>query len=269
VAAAGGAGPPARSRTRRPGPVRRGRPATRRLAWAPAPSRGRLPPCRPGHPPTARADLHDHPRPLRRRRGPQLGPPAPQLERRASWADHDGQLPIVEGTLIHVGVQHLPGDRDPKPLWLWSSDPDAAAVDLDRLWRVFLRRFDLEHTFRFCKQTLGLTQPRLRSPAQADRWVWLLLAAYTQLRLARGLAADLRRPWERPLPPHQLSPCRVRRGYRRLRRILGTPASAPKPSRPGPGRPKGRTSTPALRHPVGKQQHRPATAQPSQTTEPG
>jgi len=86
------------------------------------------------------------------------------------------------------------------------SHPDAAAVDVDRLWRLFLRRFDLEHTFRFCKQTLGLTRPRLRSPAQADRWAWLVVVAYTQLRLARGLATDLRRPWERPVAPGQLSP---------------------------------------------------------------
>lgn len=44
----------------------------------------------------------------------------------------------------------------------------------------------------------------------------------------------------------------VRRGYPRIRRTVGTPASAPKATRPDPGRPKGRTSTPAPRHPVGK-----------------
>ncbi|MEV7238035.1 transposase, partial [Streptomyces sp. NPDC051020] len=97
--------------------------------------------------------------------------------------------------------------------------------------------------------TLGLTRPRLRTPEQADRWVWLILAAYTQLRLARPLAEDLRRPWEKPLTPDQLTPGRVRRGYPRIRRTVGTPARAPKASRPGPGRPKGRTSTPAPRHP--------------------
>jgi hypothetical protein len=112
----------------------------------------------------------------------------------------------VAGTLVHLGVERLPGDRDPKPLWLWSSHPDAAAVDLDRLWRLFLRRFDLEHTFRFFKQTLGLTRPRLRSPAQADRWAWLITVAYTQLRLARDLVQDVRRPWERPLAAGQLTP---------------------------------------------------------------
>ncbi|MCX5233492.1 NF041680 family putative transposase [Streptomyces sp. NBC_00233] len=181
----------------------------------------------------------------------------PRLERRqGGWARRDGELPIVEGTLVHLAVEHLPGNRDPKPLWLWHSDPDAGAHDVDRLWRIFLRRFDLEHTFRFLKQTLGLTRPRLRNPEQADRWVWLILAAHTQLRLARPLAADLRRPWEKPLTPDTLTPGRVRRGYRRIRRILGTPAKAPKASRPGPGRPPGRTSSPAPRHPVGKKQRK-------------
>ncbi|MGW2137716.1 NF041680 family putative transposase [Streptomyces sp. NPDC001773] len=180
----------------------------------------------------------------------------PKLDRRGSWADHEGELPIVEGTLVHLAVEHLPGNRDPKPLWLWHSDPDATAHDVDRLWRIFLRRFDIEHTFRFFKQTLGLTRPRLRTPEQADRWVWLILAAYAQLRLIRPLAEDLRRPWEKPLTPDQLTPGRVRRGYPRIRRTVGTPARAPKASHPGPGRPKGRTSTPAPRHPVGKKQRK-------------
>ncbi|MFZ1179858.1 MAG: NF041680 family putative transposase [Mycobacterium sp.] len=180
----------------------------------------------------------------------------PKLERRGSWADHEGELPIVEGTLVHLAVEYLPGNRDPKPLWLWHSEPDATAHDVDRLWRIYLRRFDIEHTFRFFKQTLGLTRPRLRTAQQADRWVWLVLAAYTQLRLARPLAEDLRRPWEKPLTLDQLTPGRVRRGYPRIRRTVGTPANAPKASHPGPGRPKGRTSTPALRHPVGKNNHK-------------
>lgn len=42
-----------------------------------------------------------------------------QLQRRAAWANHDGQLPTVEGTLIRLVVDRLPGDRDPKPVWLW------------------------------------------------------------------------------------------------------------------------------------------------------
>ncbi|AJC53580.1 NF041680 family putative transposase [Streptomyces sp. 769] len=186
----------------------------------------------------------------------------PKLDRRGSWASHEGELPIIEGTLVHLEVEYLPGNRDPKPLWLWHSVPDADSHDVDRLWRIFLRRFDIEHTFRFFKQVLGLTRPRLRTPAQADRWVWLIIAAYTQLRLARPLADDLRRPWEKPLTQEQLTPTRVRRGYPRIRRILGTPTREPKATRPGPGRPPGRTTTPAPRHPVGKHPHKRETPRP-------
>lgn len=146
----------------------------------------------------------------------------------------------------------MPGRPKPRPLWLWHSDPDATAHDLDRLWRIYLRRFDLEHTFRFLKQTLGLTRPRLRTPEQADRWAWLILTVYTQLRLARTLTDDLRRPWEKPTPQDQLTPGRVHRGYRRLHRHLAKPARTAKATRPGPGRPPGRPTTPAPRHPVGK-----------------
>ena len=50
-------------------------------------------------------------------------------------------------------------------------------------------RFDVEHTLRFAKQTLLWTMPRVRHPAQADRRVpfgpWLVLVAYTLLRLAK------------------------------------------------------------------------------------
>jgi hypothetical protein len=192
----------------------------------------------------------------------------PKLERRqGGWVDHNGELPIVEGTLVHLAVERLPGNRAPKPLWLWHSVPDATAHDLDRLWRIFLRRFDLEHTFRFLKQTLGLTRPRLRHPEQADRWVWLVVVAYTQLRLARFLAGDLRRPWEKPLAPDKLTPGRVRRGYRRVHRMLGTPANPPKATRPGPGRPKGRPTSPAPRHPVGKEQRKKDARHPEGTGE--
>ncbi len=124
---------------------------------------------------------------------------------------------------------------------------------MDRWWQSYLRRFDLEHTFRLFKQTLGWTAPKIRTPHAADRWTWLIIAAHTQLRLARPLTQDLRRPWEKPAPPSRLTPARVRRGFRNLRPRTALPASAPKPSRPGPGRPAGsRNQRPAPHYPVGK-----------------
>jgi hypothetical protein len=177
----------------------------------------------------------------------------PRLTHRAAWLDHDGDLPVIEGTLIRLAVDHLPGDRDPKPVWLWFSGTGAAPADVDRCWQSFLRRFDLEHTFRLFKQVLGWTAPKIRDPAAADRWTWLVIACHAQLRLARALTAGLRLPWERPAPAGRLTPARVRRGFRNIRATIPSQASAPKPGKPGPGRPPGsKNRHPAPHHDVGK-----------------
>jgi hypothetical protein len=188
----------------------------------------------------------------------------PRLVHQGRWADHPGRLPIITGSLIRLTVDRLPGDRNPKPLWLWISRVDLTAKQVDRYWQAFLRRFDLEHTFRFLKQTLGWTRPRIRTAEQGDRWTWLIVAAHTQLRLARGLTTDLRRPWEKPVTdPARLTPARVRRGFRHLRAKAPCPASAPKPSRPGHGRPKGSKNRRIAPHPdVGKTRVAPATPGP-------
>ncbi|GIE82043.1 hypothetical protein Aph02nite_79930 [Actinoplanes philippinensis] len=112
----------------------------------------------------------------------------PRLTHRAAWTDHDGSLPIIEGTVIRLTVDHLPSRGEPKPLRLRWSKIDATDADLNRCWRAFLRRFDIEHTFRLLKQTLDWTAPRLREPAAADRWTCRVIAAHTQPRLARPLA---------------------------------------------------------------------------------
>jgi hypothetical protein len=124
-----------------------------------------------------------------------------------------GPRPIVGGTILRVQVERVPAKtRPPKVLWLWWAGP--GSCDLDLAWRAYVRRFDLEHTIRFAKQTLGWTTPRPRHPAQAERWTWLVLAAYAQLRLAREAADDQRLPWERPRPQPRLSPIGCAAGFR-------------------------------------------------------
>ncbi len=160
-----------------------------------------------------------------------------------------GRRPVVSGAVVLVEVSRLPGHtRTPQVLWLWWAGP--GTPNLATLWRAYVRRFDLEHTFRFLKQTLNWTTPRLRHPAQADRWTLLVLAAYTQLQLARGLVADQRLPWERPQRAGRLTPCRVQRAFAALVPHLGSLASAPQPCGRSPGRPKGRRSGPARRYPA-------------------
>jgi hypothetical protein len=169
-----------------------------------------------------------------------------------TFRDDDGAMSIIPGTLLRVQVERLPGriDRQAKTLWLWWDAPEGTVLDLEVAWRAYVRRFDLEHTYRFVKQSLGWTTPKIRTPEQADRWTWLVIAAYTQLRLARPLVGEHRLPWQPPLPANRCTPGRVRRGCGYLLARLPRVARAPKPAGRPPGRPKGRRSTPAPRHPA-------------------
>jgi hypothetical protein len=94
----------------------------------------------------------------------------------------------------------------------------------------------------------------VRTPQQADRWTWLVVLAYTQLRLARRTIADVRLPWERAQRPERpvLTPARVRQAFPQLLATLQTPANAPKPCGRSPGRPRGVRSGPAPRYPAPK-----------------
>jgi hypothetical protein len=135
----------------------------------------------------------------------------PRLTHRGVWAEHDGALPILGGTVIRLQVDRLPGDGEPKPLWLWFSGIGTAAADVNRLWQMFLHRFALEN---------------LPIP-QANPWWGETPPAHTgggQLRLARHLVEDLRRPWEKtPTTPDRLTPARVRRGFRNIRPTTALP----------------------------------------------
>jgi DDE superfamily endonuclease len=182
------------------------------------------------------------------------------------------RFPVVAGTLIRLAPAAAAG---PAPMWLWAPAPDAGKEEVASLWQCYLRRFDVEHAFRFLKQQLGWTRPLLRDPAAADRWTWLVLACYAQLYLARDLAAGARLPWQPrragPGKPGVTTPGRVRAGFRHARAAVGTPASVAKPAGPGPGRPQGsRNKNKAPRQPVGKtspKKRKPA-AKPRQKNKP-
>ncbi len=170
------------------------------------------------------------------------------------WEDwpQKTHFPVVPGTLIRLASAGFA-----EPMWLWASAADAGQDEVASLWQCYLRRFDLEHAFRFLKQQLGWTRPLLRDPQSADRWTWLLVACHAQLYLARSLAADARMPWQRhraaPGKPLVATPGRVRAGFRHARATVGTPASVAKPGRAGPGRPEGsKNKAKAPRQPVGK-----------------
>jgi len=63
-------------------------------------------------------------------------------------------LPIVVGTFILVEVE-------------WLSRIGRRRESL--IWRSYVRRLELEHTFRFLKQSTGWTTPRVRHAEHADK----------------------------------------------------------------------------------------------------
>ncbi|WP_371793396.1 NF041680 family putative transposase [Streptomyces sp. NBC_01471] len=183
----------------------------------------------------------------------------PRLTQRAAWGDHDGPLPVIEGTVIRLAVEHLPSGGVNKPVWLWWSRTGATPDDVDRFWQAFLRRFDLEHTFRFAKQTPGWITPKLRTPRGRGP---------LDLDPDRRSHPTPTRPAPRRRPPalgetdhaDPLTPARVRRGFRNIRAHLTYPARVPKTTGTGPGRPPGAKSKHrAPRYDVGKTVKRPET----------
>ena len=192
--------------------------------------------------------------PVRHRPGRGLGPAAPAAGRPRRVGGPRRRAARRRGHPHPAGRSTTcPATAAPDRCGYGPPAPAPPPRQVDRAWQAFLRRFDIEHMFRFFKQVLGWTRPKLRDPAAADRWTWLILACYAQLRLARHLAADIRLPWQRPCPPGRLTPARVRRGFRNIRQALPDLASAPKPGKPGPGRPPGsKNRRPATRHDVGK-----------------
>lgn len=138
----------------------------------------------------------------------------PKMESRGGFKDHQGAPPLIEGTVVGLKVEHLPGNRDPKPLWLWVSKPiPDDGREMDHWWSMYLRRFDLEHTFRILKQNLDWARPHLREPAASDLWTWIVMASHALLRPVRPMAVECRLPWQQPMPPARLTLVRVLATY--------------------------------------------------------
>ncbi|MEE1767111.1 hypothetical protein PUR34_02665 [Streptomyces sp. JV185] len=140
----------------------------------------------------------------------------PRLTRRAAWPDHDGPLPLIEGTVIRLAVEKLPSGGVNKPVWLWWSGTGASAADADRTWQSFLRRFDLEYTFRLLKQTPGWTKPRLRSSDAADRRTRLVIAQCHEVKGSETVSSTISRTCTRiaPWAAWRDGACRTRRRLR-------------------------------------------------------
>jgi hypothetical protein len=158
--------------------------------------------------------------------------------------------PKTDGDVLEVRVDKMPGRSTGGNLWLWSSTPLAGATleEVQALVRAYFHRFDIEHMFRFLKQTLGLGGYSCQQPGSFDTWFTVVVVAFTQLLLARDSVEDQRLPWEKERA--LLTPGRVRRALNTSLRDAWRPVGRSFIPQGGPGAPKGVAQRKRERHRV-------------------
>ncbi|MEI2578052.1 NF041680 family putative transposase [Scytonema sp. PRP1] len=148
-------------------------------------------------------------------------------------------------------VERLNSDgslRVTKPLWLaWVGDE---MPPLSEVWRLYLRRFAADHWYRFIKQRLHWTLPKLSTPKQCERWSELMPIMTWELWLARDIVADNPLPWQKSID--KLTPGRVAQAMGGIFAAIGTPAHPPKPRGKSSGWKAGKTRKRRIPYPIVK-----------------
>ena len=153
--------------------------------------------------------------------------------------------------LIQMRVLNLDGQpRYAHPLWLMV----VGALALDAVWPLYPRRWREETLHRQIKDLFSWSRAQLGSIARHERWTWVVLLAAWQVVLARALARDCPRPWERAARAGPLPLARVQRDYGRILWQFGLAMPPPKPRGKAPGRRPGTIVPPKLRQPLLKRQ---------------
>ncbi len=168
-----------------------------------------------------------------------------EIRRWVRW--HMRKAPSREMTLMRVCCL----DKAKKKA-MWLGFVGKQELPLEGLWRLYLRRFSIEHWYRFSKQRLHWTLPRMSTPQQHERWSDLMPVLTMQLYLARSVMIDHVLPWQKPQPVERRTPGRVCQAMAALIAVIGTPTCAPKRRGKSPGWPKGRERSRRARHRIMK-----------------
>ncbi len=150
-----------------------------------------------------------------------------------------------------VQLRVLRADGTPKyaqPLWLMV----VGALDWSQITPLYRPRWREETWHRQAKDLFGWSRAQFGTVARQDRWTWVVLLAAWHVLLARDLARDCPRPWERTVPGNPLPLARVQRDYGRILWQFGLAMPPPKPRGKAPGRRPGTMLPPKPRQPVVK-----------------
>lgn len=143
--------------------------------------------------------------------------------------------------------------RDPKAQWLaWVGYQGRRPPAVEEWWKLYGRRFALDHWYRFAKQRLHWTTPQLSTPQQCEVWSELMPLVMWELWLSREVVSDRPLPWHKPQLAGKLTPGRVTTGMGGVIARIGTPAGVPKPRGYSPGWPTGKARQLRERAPVFK-----------------
>lgn len=135
-----------------------------------------------------------------------------------------------------------------KPLWLaWVGN---VMPSLSEISRLYLRRFAIDHWYRFALTSLHWTLPKLSTPKQSERWSDLMPLMTWELWLALDIVTDNPLPWQKSQA--KLTPGRVAQAFGGILAAIGTPAQPPKPRGKSPGWPTGEPRQRRTRYPVVK-----------------
>jgi hypothetical protein len=158
---------------------------------------------------------------------------------------HFEATPQIAMTLLLV--EQLTSDGTSKQsmwlLWVGEHQPP-----IEQIWRLYLRRYAIDHWYRFAKQRLHWCLPKLSTPERTDCWSALLPLGQWQLYLAREVVEQVRLPWQKPL--ERLTPAGVADSFAGLLPRIGTPARPPKRRGKSPGWTPGRCRARRQQHTI-------------------
>jgi hypothetical protein len=166
------------------------------------------------------------------------------------WNDlHFRTSPSTQMSLIKVEkLTTNSKEKKSRPLWLvWVGEQ---FLSLEKVWKEYLRRFGVDHWYRFAKQRLHWTLPNLSTPMQCERWSDLMPLMTWQLWLARDLVQEHHLPWQSRLK--NLTPGRVAQSMFSLLVEIGSPTTVPKTRGKSPGWKKGQKRLSRKTYPIAK-----------------
>ena len=157
--------------------------------------------------------------------------------------------------LLRITLIDVHGNLKFKPMWLIVMGKRRNEINLFDCYKAYLRRFDIEHLFRFVKNKLLLNNYYSPFVEREKNWVELVFLSYVNLWATRKLALQVTSDWQKyhhKKMPNQITPSMVQKDYKRIIRTFGKETPPPKPRGYSSGREKGQKLPTRLRYPIVK-----------------